>query len=157
MDVDLRNCANDSGAYGLVVFNKLDNKAIKIFRKNHTREQAENVFNSECRAYEKAKNNLDVQKLVPKFYGTLSISKIIDRSGKDITQDYFTDLAYEMSFESGSFHKLNTISRSEISRITTLFNIAGISYVEDASVTLDGNSNVVKVIDFAEQEFEFWG
>lgn len=154
MNIDLRKSPSDSGAYGLVVFIENKTKAVKIFKRSHSVDQADNVFKSEVEAYEKATLNNDASKIVPTFFGNVAIGTIIDRNGKDVTDQYYTDLAYLMSYEEGPFHKFSTIPESERQRIKETLQPVGVHYLIDCSVSLTNEKEVKCVIDFATEEFQ---
>lgn len=156
MIIDLRNNYYNSGAYGLVVFIEDKSKAVKIFKKKECKNHVLNVYNSEVEAYRKTENCEKAKLLVPAFYDSVCVRQVIDSTGKDITERFYTDLVYVMSFEEGCFQKLELISNVEKERVTAIFNKVGIYYLTDASVTLDDLGKVKKVIDFAIQEFEVW-
>ncbi len=156
MILDLRKYKFDEGCYGLVVFVESEAKAVKVFMKNHTLEQAENVFDSEVDAYNKVQNCEEAKILTPDFYGTVNVTQIIDSNGVDISHKYYRDLAYVMSYESGAFQKLAITLTSEASRIERIFKSIGVNYTRDASVILSENQIITKVIDFAVEEFEVW-
>ncbi|ENH2499086.1 hypothetical protein ABVY78_004686 [Vibrio parahaemolyticus] len=155
MNIDLRHCNHDHGAYGLVAFTN-DGKAIKIFSKAHSKEQAINVFESECSAYNKALKCESLKSLVPQFHGKIIVESIINQSGIDITKDYFTELSYSMEFVDGKFRKLGEIDSLEAQRVSQLFSDHGINYTRDSSAVLDSNGSVFKLIDFALEYFEVW-
>ena len=155
MDIDLRYCEHDHGAYGLVVFTN-DGKAIKVFSKAHSKEQAKKVFESECSAYYKAQQYESIKSLVPQFYGKIIVGSILDKNGIDVTENYFTEFSYSMEFIDGNFRKLGEINRLEAERVSKLFSAHGINYTSDSSAVLDSNGKVFKLIDFALEYFEVW-
>lgn len=156
MKVDLRRYGSDRGAYSLVVFSEDRTEAIKIFSRDHEREHATNVFQSEIAAYELASRDLEAANLTPEFMGSVQIESVIDGLGNDVTTNYYQDLAYKMSYERGPFYKLNTIDESERRRVTQIFRRLGIEYLLDCSASLGENGEVRCIIDFATQEFELW-
>lgn len=156
MKIDLRETSYDKGAYGLVIFIENKSKAIKIFNRSHQIEQAMNVFNSECEAYEKASSDPNASSLTPQYFGKITIDEVIDQSGKDITNMYYTKLAYVMSYEEGPFFKFNTIPEPERRRIKEIMEPIGVNYLVDCSVSLSEKGQVNCIIDFATEEFEVW-
>ncbi len=156
MNLDLRKQPSDSGAYSLVVFIEEKTKAVKIFSKSHEREQAKNVFNSEVKAYELASKDTGASLITPTFFGKHSVEKIIDANGNDITNQYFTDLVYILSYEIGLFLKYSVIPETEQNLIKNTLKPLGINYLIDCSVSLTPNNKVSFVIDFATEEFEIW-
>ena len=156
MIIDLRNDHHNCGVYGLVVFIEDKSKAVKIFKKKECKNHVLNVYNSEVGAYKKTQNCEKAKLLVPVFYNSVCVTQVIDSTGEDITERFYTDLVYVMSFEEGCFQKFGLISKIENERVTSIFNNVGIYYLTDASVTLDDLGKVKKVIDFAIKEFEVW-
>lgn len=156
MKLDLRKSGSDRGAYSLVVFNEDRTEAIKIFSRAHEREHASNVFHSEISAYELASRDMEASHLTPKFMGSVQIESVIDGLGNDVTDRYYQDLAYIMSYERGPFYKLNTIGENERRRVTKIFGHLGIEYLLDCSASLGENGEVRCIIDFATQEFKLW-
>lgn len=156
MIIDLRKNRKDGGAYGLVAFSEDMKTAIKVFSRSQELEQARNVYESEYTAYELAGKDKEASQLVPEFYGKPDIEKIIDEDGNDITHKYYTDLAFSMSYEEGLFVKFSQVNNDERNRVLKIFNSIGIRYLTDCSVLINNSGKVVKVIDFATQEFEVW-
>lgn len=156
MVIELDKCSFDYGAYGLVAFVKNKTKAVKIFKKTHSYEQANNVFKSEVKAYELAQASERVKSLVPNFYGEVIIDNVLDEDGNDISDRFYLSMAYTMSFEEGTFRKISLVSEIEYNRIRADFVGLGINYFKDSSVTVDKNGSINKIIDFATQEFELW-
>ena len=156
MKIDLRNNQFDCGAYGLVVFIKNRSKAVKIFKRTHTEEQANNVFNSEVEAYEKVSSDPKALEITPKYFGKETIEQVIDKDGSDVTNDYYTELAYVMSYEEGPFYKLNSIDEIQKEKIKNILQPLGILYLIDCSVSLNEHREVKYVIDFGIAEYEVW-
>ncbi len=156
MNIDLRENPFDSGAYGLVVFIENRTKAVKIFSCSHTLEQASKVFKSQVEAYEKASVDPTASMIIPTYYGKVAVDKIVDRSGNDVTDQYYTELAYLMSYEEGPFYDFNNILENERQRIESILKPIGVNYLSDCSVSLTNEKAVRCVIDFATEEFEIW-
>ena len=156
MRIDLRNNQSDYGAYGLVVFIENGTKAVKIFKRTHAEEQANNVFNSEVEAYEKVSSDPKASEITPKYFGKETIQQVIDKDGNDVTNEYYTKLAYVMSYEEGPFYKLNTINEIQWKQIHNIFKPIGVRYLIDCSVSLNEHHEVKCVIDFATTEYELW-
>lgn len=143
----------NEGAYGVVFFGP-DGKATKVFRQRHDapREHVEQVFLSELEAYEVAQSHPELQTLIPKFFGSTTVPCVIDAQGKDISSEFYLDLAYQMETIEGEFVKTGGLS-TEITETTyQLFHSAGIRHICDASAVLQGN-NIKKIIDFAMKEY----
>ena len=156
MRIDLRECEPDEGAYGLVVFVENKTKAVKIFFRSHEEKQASNVYESEVEAYRLASINKEASSLIPVFYGEVRVEEVIDIDGCDVSDQYFLNMAYIMSFEAGPYFKFNTISSTEQARLKMLFEPLGIHYLVDSSVSLSKDGTAIKIIDFATREFELW-
>ncbi|MDH2394923.1 hypothetical protein QDQ39_03805 [Providencia rettgeri] len=150
------NGSHCSGAYGFVAFVENKTKAVKIFKKNHTREQAKKVFESEVQAYELIQENEKLRSITPTFFGKVTIDKEEseeDDLSLDLSLNLYFEFAYLMSCEVGTFIKLENIDdRDEYEKIITLFNEHGIKHVKDSSVILN-DDKVKMVIDFAMKEF----
>ncbi|MEH6503790.1 MAG: hypothetical protein V7682_07830 [Cycloclasticus sp.] len=139
------------GAYAWVIFDKESNLAVKVFKKRNSTEHARNVFKSEVKAYEIAMRQDEIRSLVPLFHGEVHIDKL-----ENATETFHRDMAYAMSIEQDMFVKIGVIDSFERTRITELFRKFGINYTKDASVLLNDENEVVKIIDFATEEFELW-
>lgn len=137
----------DSGAYG-EVFLSDDNKATKIFKKSasYTSKHIKDVFDSEVAAYKIAMENEIIKPLVPNFYGTLIVDKVIDSAGNDITHEFEKNLAYQMEKIAGNFTKPCKLP----DEIKSALRSAGINYFEDISAIKNGEVTE-KIIDFATQ------
>lgn len=135
----------------------MDGRATKVFKRrpNIPDEHTQAVYSSEIEAYKIASENASLQSLIPRFFGPISISQIVDSFGADITGQFFVDLAYQMSRVNGIFVKLATLPSEQRRAIDQLFNSFGILYTSDASVIVE-SSQVVCVIDFAVNEHELF-
>lgn len=153
MKIYLKECYIDEGSYGLVTFDHNRDKVVKIFKKNHTYEHANNVFRSEVEAYELASKNTDALRITPTFFGKVEIEEVFDEKGVNVTNNYHQKFAYKMSYENGSFVKINTIPDEEKKLIEDILHPLGIEYLMDSSVLLDDQERAICVIDFARKEF----
>lgn len=151
------NCKQDDftfGTYGHVFFVNEKTMAVKVFSINHNTEQAQKVFNAEVDAYEIATKHNDASSFLPRYYGIQKINKIVI-DGYDVTSEFHLDLAYAMSFEKGHFKKIRDYDVSPFSRdnVMSYLHSIGVMHVSDASVTIDNNGNILKIIDFAIREY----
>ena len=145
------------GAYGVVFVNKTAGRIRKVaYRKQgaddaHCRE----VFDAEIKALKTAENSEILRTFVAAPIHAISGVSVVDRTGRNISDQFYEDLAFEAAFIPGQFVKIGTIGEPERSRVINLFNSAGIAHVCDASVIFEGQ--IKKVIDFALKEIElFW-
>lgn len=155
MIIDCKSGDFDNGAYGHVFFINEKTMAIKVFSKDHNIEQATKVFDAEVDAYKSATKHHDIINFLPKFYGVQKITKIVI-NGNDETSHFHVSLAYKISFEAGYFQKINSNNVSKLSknRVISNFHKIGVMHVNDASVTIDNDGNILKIIDFATKEFQ---
>jgi hypothetical protein len=137
------------GAYGAVFFSA-DGRATKVFKRRNddTQSHTRNVFESEVAAYKIAVENNDLVKLVPKFYGCVSVTQILDSTGQDISNEYELDYAYQMERVNGDFQKHGCYSTP----VGELFYSVGIKHLSDTSLIYDDHENIICVIDFALKE-----
>lgn len=140
------------GAYGMIFFTT-GCRAIKVFKRNgHPRDHAVQVFKSEVDAYEIAKNVPELKHLIPEFFGVSSIDRIEDESGKDISDEFHLDLAYEMEKIDGQFVKANLGKYAELGEIERLFHLNGIRHTSDIDV-LQEKGAIKRIIDFATEKY----
>lgn len=156
MKLDLRECSYKEGAYGLVVFFDDNEKAVKLFKKEHDKQHAEKVFQAEVSAYKIAKQFVELSNITPDFYGSHFVSQILDLNGSDISHEFHLEMNYVMSFEEGFFQKFATISSTSKCHLTRVFGERGVMHLIDSSVVLDERDEVSIVIDFATEEHEKW-
>ncbi len=146
------------GAYGKVFFrkNNTDNVAIKVFfnRGDNPDDHIEKTFNSEVDAYNIIKNNKDLSKFIPKFYGKVVVDKIINEDGEDISNMFFLNYAYKMEYIEGDFVKYG--SNDNKCNILKSFMYEGVHNVADCSAILNNDGKPTKIIDFATEEFELY-
>lgn len=147
----------EKGAYATLFRDESLNRVRKVFRIRRDNAPIENIFAAEIAAFKIAIDQKELCELVPLFYGRCDgTMEILDSSGKEVTDQYRTDLSYEMEFVPGSFIKFGTVpDDKERCRIRNLFWKHGIMYLTDASVVLK-ERKITKVIDFAVQEHELW-
>ena len=142
------------GAYAVVFFGA-DDKATKVFRQRYDapREHVEKVFCSEFKAYQIAQSNPKLQPLIPAFFGRAQVCCVTDSQGKDISSEFYLDLAYQMEKIEGEFVKLGSLPSETTGAIQQLFRSAGVRHICDASV-VEQCGSIKKVIDFAVDEHE---
>jgi len=146
------------GAYGIIFRDQEAGRICKVYRarpdvnKTHCQE----VFEAEVNAYEIASKDSELRELVPAYYGTCSGLTIVDGAGTNVTQEFYSDIAFEAEFIDCDFQKLAVASRDEQARVMQLLGRKGIRHVIDTSVCLDENGQIRKMIDFAMREIELW-
>jgi hypothetical protein len=75
--------------------------------------------------------------MVPIYYGSRPGQSVVDREGRDVTNEFHRDLAFEAEFVDCNFQELRVAPPDEQSRLTQLFRRHGIAYVLDCSVCLE--------------------
>lgn len=142
------------GAYGVVFFSS-DGRATKIFRLRSDAPEGhvESVFQSEVCAYKLASAHTDLCNLIPTFFGCVSVQKVTDATGVDISNRFYLHRAYQMQRIEGEFVKLGTLKSDVQQPIIDNFRSAGIVHTCDASVIIKEDV-VSSIIDFATREFE---
>ncbi len=156
MEINLQCQCYEEGAYGRVFFSVDKKVATKIFFKKKDRAHVEKVFKSECNAYDIAEHHEDAKILIPEYHGEVKENiTIINKKGCNISDCFFTEFAYKMSYEHGTFFKFSKEKcGEEYERVKKIFYRIGINYLEDSSVTLGPNGEIKKIIDFATEGFE---
>jgi len=155
MIIKLEEYYFNQGVYGRVFYKK-DNsqkRAVKVFFKStdKSNEHINNTFKSEVDAYNIICKNQELQNYIPKFYGQISIDKIIDKNGIEISDKYYLEYAYEMEFIEGTFRKYG--NNYTTCNILKAFIEEGVANMKDCSAIIkDGKP--IKIIDFSTEEFE---
>lgn len=146
------HCAE--GAYAVVFFK--DGKAVKVFKRRlgDPQQHVTDVFNSEVAAYARAAETVSLKELVSHFEGRVTVKKIVDAKGNDISNDFDLRCAYAMRQLPGIAKKIGTIPSDIADPIRQCFQAAGINHTQDCSVFFGADGKVSNVIDFALQEFE---
>ncbi|NMQ18018.1 hypothetical protein E4P82_01675 [Candidatus Competibacter phosphatis] len=141
------------GAYGVVFFTS-DGRATKVFRRrtDASEEHVESVFQSEVCAYKLATSDANLRCLIPEFFGCVSVERITNAAGCDVSSQFFLHRAYQMQRIEGDFVKLGTLLESIRQPVIDNFRSAGIRHTCDVSVIVK-NGAVTSVIDFATQKF----
>ncbi len=145
------------GAYGVVFVDRAANRIRKIYRVNDEglASHCIEAYEAEAKAFEIASADERLRELIPEWHGRRSAQSIVDQNDQDVSNEFYSDLAFEVEFIPDAFQKFGVISSGEQERIGALFIERGIAYMKDASVILrDGR--VHKVIDFATKEVEPW-
>lgn len=141
------------GAYG-IIFADWPGRITKVYKWRAEEDHVRAVFKAEADAYGLAVSSPAVTALVPGNFRLCRVQQIIDKDGKDVTGEFFPDLAFETDFVEGYFQKIGAINSTEALRVRRLFDGAGIHHTIDMSVTLGPDGNVLKAIDFATEEHE---
>jgi hypothetical protein len=145
------------GAYGIVFHDRNRGRIRKVYRTrwdadvDHCRE----VFEAETAAYQIASTTSELKDIVPAYFGIRAGLTVVGADGKDVTNEFYRDLAFEAEFVNCSFEKISASSPDEHRRVVALFRKHGIKHVIDASVCLE-DGHISKVIDFATKEVELW-
>lgn len=141
------------GAYGFVFFSS-DGRATKVFRRrtDANEEHVESVFQSEVCAYKLATSHENLRCLIPEFFGCVSVERITNKEGCDVSSQFFLHRAYQMQRVEGTFVKLGTLAESIRQPVIDNFRSADIRHLCDASVIVKDGA-ITCVIDFATQEF----
>lgn len=144
------------GAYGAIFVDRADGKVRKVFLRkpdeNHTRK----VFYSEVAAYELASKVPNLGKMIPSGFKHCQCQLIIDKAGKDASNEFFGDMVFETNFIAGNFQKIGTLPSDQASPLRKAFHDAGIEHTVDMSVTLYDDGRIKAAIDFATEEHELF-
>ena len=121
-------------------------------------EHVANVFESEVKAYQLVQQSSELKKITPDFFGMVTIDAIYSLEGKNVSEDFYLNKAYKMTYLNGEFIKLGeiNINEDEKCKLITNFNDVGINYIKDSSVIIDETNQIKYIIDFAEKEIELW-
>ncbi|WP_281926762.1 hypothetical protein [Roseibium album] len=144
------------GYYGAVFVDKDEGRIRKVFLNKNGKEHARQVFEAEACAYEKASGVAELLPLIPGNFIRCQPQRIVDISGQCVSADFFCDLAFETDYVEGTFCKVGSIQSKSVRAVMELFHAADIKNVQDMSVVLDTEGNVVSAIDFAIQEIALW-
>lgn len=137
-----------------MVFFSSDDRATKVFLRRHDapEEHMESVFQSEVSAYKLVSDCENLRNLIPIFYGCVSVQKITNATGADISNRFYLHRAYQMQRVNGDFVKLGTLAFEVQKPLMESFRSLGVHHTRDASVIVENNI-VSSIIDFATQEF----
>jgi hypothetical protein len=143
------------GAYGIIFVDRDQKRIRKVARRQDGRAEAhtKEVFGAETEAYKIASCCEELTALVPAYFGSIQGLKIVDGEGKDVSSEFYPDIAFEAEFVDGFFQKIATVPASESRRICDFFRKRGIFHMSDSCVCLK-DAKIMKVIDFATKEFE---
>ena len=153
-----------AGYFSHVFFTE-DNRVVKLFLKKEgaafTAEAPQNpddnivvsraVWESECEAYELVTKMPTLVELIPRYFKREIIKDVIGKSGQSIASSYILDCAYSLEYIPGSDFKVNEYRgplRDEITSAVERLRQAGVNYVHDASVIIDPNGSIFRLIDF---------
>lgn len=144
------------GAYGLVFVNASRTRVLKVFRRKEDVAHCREVYAVETEALVRSSSSEELRSLVPGYFGPRTDVIVTESGGKDVSEEFLPDLNYEMEYVEGHFQKIGSIDPKESDRVRALFRSVGIAHAVDASVTLDTEGKVAKVIDFSMREIEVW-
>lgn len=133
----------DSGYFSEVFVNFNLGLIIKQFCAKGDDERFRKVCNSEVAAYEIAMQDKVLQNLTPKFYD----SGLDCEFPKGASENYLPSVNYQLEYVQGLFVK----DQGLVDQHAKFFRDKGINYLADCSVFSD--NSVIKVIDFATEEF----
>jgi len=90
------------GAYAVVFFEP-QGRATKVFRYQPLQKEqhVRAVFESEVRAYEIASKAIELQTLIPRYFGIVKVTDILDEQNQSIAYQFIPNLAYQMGFRAG--------------------------------------------------------
>jgi hypothetical protein len=163
MDLMLDRTVGEGGF--ATIFEHSDaSRAVKVFRRMDAEYDGAlaGVFASEVEAFVAAARHQELAIWVPRFFGQIAVSSVLDVSGNDVSGAYHLNLAYVMERihpvreerKFGAF--FDSDDWPDWSVVEQLFTAAGIDHTGDASV-LNWRSGSPKVIDFAMQDvFADW-
>jgi len=84
---------------------------------------------------------------LPNYFGVCSTQKLLDKSGADVSCEFYPDLAFELKKIPGRFIKIGTAPPKEATRVIQLFRQHGICHMTDAGVLLSEGGIITKLID----------
>jgi hypothetical protein len=145
------------GAYAVIFVDRKLGRVRKVYAKQHGYDHELEVFNCEVAAYEIASQSAELNDLIPAFYGHVRDIEIVDRAGKNVSDEFYTNLAFEAEFADYPFSKIGNCgaTQAERDRVCDLFRDHGILHMSDVSVCVE-DGKIEKVIDFATREIELW-
>jgi hypothetical protein len=115
--------------------------------------QREMTFESECRAYEIAAQDVFLRVHIPGSFRRCEIADVVEY-GESVTTNYLLQCCYTMEYIEGVAVKLAAIEHlSHIDDALRAFHHTGIAYTTDASVFLAEDPQKFKFIDFALEAF----
>lgn len=131
-------------------------RAIKLFKRQipPDDEHVRAVFESEIGAYKIAASIQELSTVVPKYFGCVNVSDVLDEQNISVREQFLLGFAYEIDYVCGDFVKLGTLQTSTRLELINRFRRHGIGHITDASVVLTADGGVVSIIDFAIEEHE---
>ena len=145
------------GATAHVWRNTESGRATKLFFSLPDPVRSRKIFESQVAAFELVQGHPRLVHLTPAYYGRSSVASVVDEGGNDVSANYLSDCAYEMQLLPGPFYKIgDCVGSKNRSEIEAAFRAVGVRFMNDADVMLDRAGEIIKVIDFATEEFEPW-
>jgi hypothetical protein len=115
-------------------------------------DRRQQVFESECRAYEIAAREPSLHAHIPGSFRRCEIADV-RQAGESVAALYLTDCCYTIEYIDGIAQKLGTVALlPHIAEAERAFHRAGIRHTSDASVFLAEDPQPFKFIDFAVDE-----
>jgi hypothetical protein len=178
MPIELSNYRIESGAYGIIIIDQLDNRVLKLFKSyNHpalngtgkeewgeeaTNDYRSRVYQSEKEAYELVQNSELLRRFTPEYFGEQEVDRVLD-NGIDVTNQYLTNCCFKLSFINGKscdlieYRENETLAERAQRKYDFDFEILfqefsrnQINYLEDAAVIT--NTDYFKIIDFGTKD-----
>lgn len=114
------------GAYGVIFADRGAGRIRKIYRRRPEEAHAHAVFEAEAVAYERASAIPALSLLVPGGFQRCPPQSVIDGAGSDVSQEFFSDLAFETDFIDAPFMKAGSVASNDLQGVHELFRAAGI-------------------------------
>lgn len=147
----------DEGAYGTVFVDRSCKRIRKLYRcGDKPEEHCREVFNSEMEALDIAISDDTLSQYVIGPVVRIDGYKVLNDVGYNVTEDFLDNAGFEGEFVEGTFQKIVNVNAHNKNTLTEAFRAAGVDHVIDASVTLDREGNIKKIIDFGMRDIEFW-
>lgn len=147
----------DEGAYGTIFADKTMGRIRKLYRlESRPVEHCLKVFEAEVEALKIAS---DVSFLRPHIIAPIvriCDYQVLDANEHCITEQFIENAGFEGALVDGYFHKLGALNTRNKERLKQQFRDVGIKHLSDASVTLDANGDIAKIIDFSVCEHELY-
>lgn len=144
------------GAYAVIFADRCAGRIRKLFRSRPEEDHVRQVFEAEAGAYEMARKVPELAVLIPGGFKRCHPQRVVDQAGTDVSQEFFTDLAFEADFVDATFQKAGAVAGDDVRRVRGLLRTAGINHTSDMSVAVGPDGRIFKIIDFAIEEHELW-
>ena len=167
MELTIAKSNSDEGAFSTVIFDYQSHRAYKLFKseKHSRRDPGESLHDNKCRevfaaelkAYQIAASVQTLKEHTPEFYGTITVDKVLDSHGSDLSPQYLLDCCYCMKLCVGTSSKLGMwLHRYPYLQVfADLMRRHEIGFTNDCSVfSPDSAANFV-LIDFATHDAAF--